>query len=161
MSHRTRRGALRWRQPRQRAPGPQELAAAADLVAACLDAGAMPATALSITGECLSSGLGSLLLDAGRAMVDGTAVEQALPESGPLAPLAAVFRRSAQTGSAITDQLGDVAEQLRADDYAARLEHARRAGVLAALPLAGCLLPAFLLLAVVPAVVGLGTGLLR
>ena len=72
-----------------------------------------------------------------------------------------MFRRSAQTGSAITDQLVGVAEQLRADDYALRLERARRAGVLAALPLAGCILPAFLLLAVVPAVVGLGTGLLR
>jgi len=35
------------------------------------------------------------------------------------------------------------------------------AGVLAALPLGLCLLPAFLLLAVVPAVIGLGGSILR
>lgn len=145
---------------KKRSPSPRLFAAATDLLSACLDAGAIPAMALVVTGECLPGELGQQVLAAGEALADGVAIEQALPETGPLAPLGAVFRRSSQTGSAITDQLVAVAEQLRADDYAARLEHARRAGVMAALPLGGCMLPAFLLLAVVPAVVGLGTGLL-
>ena len=137
------------------------LAMCADLLAACLDAGAVPANALSTTGACLPDLLGERVSEAGRALADGATVEQALPESGPLGPIGAVFRRSARTGSSMTDQLIAVAAQLRADDQFRRLERAHRVGVLSALPLGLCMLPAFLLLAVVPAVTGLGAGLLH
>ena len=53
-----------------------------------------------------------------------------------------------------------IAAQLRADAQYERLAKAHRVGVLSALPLGLCMLPAFLLLAVVPAVIGLGSGLL-
>jgi tight adherence protein B len=49
---------------------------------------------------------------------------------------------------------------LRADEQFERLAKAHRVAVLSALPLGLCMLPAFLLLAVVPAVAGLGAGLL-
>lgn len=137
------------------------LATCADLVAACLDAGALPSAALRASGACLPAPLGPLITAAGETLADGAAVEQALPETGVLAPLSAIFRRSSHTGSAMTEQLVAMAEQLRADDQFDRLERAHRVGVLSALPLGLCMLPAFLLLAVVPAVAGLGSGLLH
>ncbi len=142
-------------------PPPRMLATAADLLAACLEAGAVPATALAVTGACLPRPWGAHFADAGRALASGASAQQSLPETGALAPIAAVFRRSLTTGSAMTDQLTAVADQLRADDHFDRLSRAHRVTVLSALPLAFCMLPAFLLLAVIPAVAGLGTGLLR
>jgi hypothetical protein len=137
------------------------LATCADLLAACLEAGAVPAAALSASGRCLPKPLGPLVSAAGEAVADGASIEEALPETGVLAPIAAIFRRSSRTGSAMTEQLVAVAEQLRADDQFDRMERAQRVGVLAALPLGLCMLPAFLLLAVVPAIAGLGAGLLH
>ena len=133
---------------------------AAELVATCLDAGATPAAALEAAGTNLGGSLGSALARAGGALATGATVAEALPGDGPLAPLAAVFRRSAQTGSAMSEQLVGIAAQLRADEQYERLAKAHRVGVLSALPLGLCMLPAFLLLAVVPAVIGLGSGLL-
>jgi pilus assembly protein TadC len=142
-------------------PAPHLIAACAELLAACLEAGAPPATALAVTGHSLPDPLGGQLTAAGHALRSGTAIEKALPESGALAPLASVFRRSAQTGSSMAGQLVAVAEQLRSDEHFERLERARRVGVLSALPLGLCMLPAFLLLAVVPAIIGLGAGVLH
>jgi hypothetical protein len=142
-------------------PAPHLIAAGAELLAACLEAGALPATALAVTGRSLPEPLGSYFAAAGHALGNGTAIERALPELGVLAPLASVFRRSAQTGSSMAGQLIAVAEQLRSDEHFERLERARRVGVLSALPLGLCMLPAFLLLAVVPAVIGLGAGVLH
>jgi pilus assembly protein TadC len=147
--------------PSEPPPAPHLVASSAELLAACLDAGATPATALAVTGRSLPDPLGRQLTAAGRAVRSGTVIEQALPEAGALAPLASVFRRSAQTGSSMAGQLVAVAEQLRSDEHFERLERARRVGVLSALPLGLCMLPAFLLLAVVPAVIGLGAGVLH
>jgi hypothetical protein len=146
-------------QAKERPPPAYLLAACADLLAACLEAGAVPAAALAVTGASLPDPLGGQLAEAGRALSDGSPIEQALSEGGVLAPLAAVFRRSSHTGSAMTDQLIAVADQVRADDHFDRLERAHRVAVLSTLPLGLCMLPAFLLLAVVPAIAGLGAGL--
>lgn len=137
------------------------LASCADLLAACLEAGAIPANALSASGTGLPDPLGSLITAAGDALADGATIEQALPETGPLAPLSAIFRRSSRTGSSMSDQFLAVAEQLRADGQFDRLERAQQVGVRSALPLGLCMLPAFLLLAVVPAIAGLSTGILH
>ncbi len=117
--------------------------------------------ALIVTGRSAAEPLASLFLEAGEAMRRGEPLEDALPETGPLGALAAVFRRSAVTGSAVSEQLAAIADELRTDAHFERLERARRAEVLAALPLGVCLLPAFLLLAVVPTVIGLGGSILR
>jgi Flp pilus assembly protein TadB len=137
------------------------LATCADLLAACLEAGAIPAAALSASGAGLPDPLGSQVTAAGDALADGAAIEQALPETGGLAPLSAILRRSSRTGSSMSEQFLAVAEQLRADDQFDRLERAQRVGVRSALPLGLCMLPAFLLLAVVPAIAGLSTGILH
>ncbi len=133
---------------------------ATELVAACLDTGAAPAAALESAGAHVADPLGAALRLAGEAMASGATAQEALPDGGPLTQLAAVFRRSSQTGSAMSEQLMALATQLRADEHYERLAKAQRVGVLSALPLGLCMLPAFLLLAVVPAVIGLGVGLL-
>ncbi len=155
------RAVLRRLADRARRPVPVRVSAfATELVAACLDAGATPAAALQAAGAHVADPLGSALTGAADALSGGDTAQEALPEDGALSPLAAVFRRSSQTGSAMSDQLIGVAAQLRADEQFDRLAKAQRVGVLSALPLGLCLLPAFLLLAVVPAVLGLGAGLL-
>ena len=133
---------------------------ATELLAACLDAGATPAAALAASGGQATGPLAAHLLQAAGALGDGATAEEALPEDGPLALVSSVFRRSSQTGSAMSEQLIGIAAQLRADEQYERLAKAHRVGVLSALPLGLCMLPAFLLLAVVPAVIGLGAGLL-
>jgi Flp pilus assembly protein TadB len=157
----TRAALRRLPAPTAPPPAPHLLAAGAELLAACLEAGALPVTALAVTGRSLPEPLRSRFAAAAKALRNGVAIGQALPESGELAPLASVFRRSAQTGSSMAGQLVAVAEQLRSDEHFERLERARRVGVLSALPLGLCMLPAFLLLAVVPAVIGLGAGVLH
>jgi Flp pilus assembly protein TadB len=155
------RAGLRRLSAHARAPAPMRMSAfATELVAACLDAGATPAAALEAAGADVEAPLGPALTLAAEALSAGATTQEALPETGALAPLAAVFRRSAQTGSAISDQLLGIAAQLRADEQYEKLAKAQRVSVLSALPLGLCMLPAFLLLAVIPAVVGLGTGLL-
>lgn len=157
----SRRFVLRLPAAKAQPPSAHVLAAAVELLAACLDAGALPADALAVTGGCAPGPVGDELKAAGEAMARGASAEEALPEAGALAPLAAVLRRSARTGSTMTDQLIAIAEQLRADEQFAQLERARRVSVQSALPLGLCMLPAFVLLSVVPAVSGLGAGLLR
>jgi hypothetical protein len=132
------------------------VANAADLIAACLDAGAVPAAALQAAGAAMGGKVGERLCEAGRSLADGDPALVAFGDAGPLRPVAAIVSRSLQTGSAMTEQLTALAEQIRTDDHFDRLEKAQRVGVLSALPLGVCLLPAFLLLAVVPAVLGLG-----
>jgi pilus assembly protein TadC len=155
------RALLRRLADRAAGPEPARVSAfAVELVAACLDAGATPAAALQAAGEHVPGALGEALSSAADALSAGAPVEEALPEAGPLAPVAAVFRRSSQTGSAMSEQLIGAAAQLRADEQFERLAKAHRVAVLSALPLGLCMLPAFLVLAVVPAVMGLGAGLL-
>ncbi len=163
-------GGSRWSRLRHRLghrPAPVELTAeqaarCALLVAACLEAGATPAAALRQAAQADSgpeaTRLAPVLLGAADELEAGAMSSPAL-SSGALRPIGAVFRRSMLSGSAMSRQLVDAAEQLRSETQFVRLERARRVGVLAALPLGACLLPAFVLLAVVPAVLGLTSAL--
>ena len=146
-------GRLRARPPET---SPQQACAAALLVAACLEAGATPASALR---QAAASGEPSVraTLTAAADEVEAAGVRPPALAGDPWRPVGAVFGRSLLSGSAMSGQLIEAAEQLRDEAHFVRLERARRVGVLSALPLGGCLLPAFVLLAVVPAVVGLST----
>jgi pilus assembly protein TadC len=73
----------------------------------------------------------------------------------PVRALARAVVRSADTGSAPAAILRTVADDARAAARSAADVAARRAGVLAVLPLGLCFLPAFVLLGVVPLVVSL------
>ena len=72
-----------------------------------------------------------------------------------LAPLGRAMVRAHRSGSSVVDEVGRLADQLADRVRQQREERARTVGVRAAVPLGLCLLPAFVLVGVVPLVVGL------
>jgi pilus assembly protein TadC len=149
------RAARRRREARE-----AELALVVDLLAACLAAGAAPAAALQAVAGASTSTVGEDLSTGARALRAGATPSEAfrtLPAD--LAILARVFDRSSRTGASVAHLLATSAEQLRADERAARLDRARRLGVKAAAPLGLCFLPGFVVLGLVPVVIGLVTSL--
>jgi Flp pilus assembly protein TadB len=72
-----------------------------------------------------------------------------------LAPLGRTLARSARTGEPVAEALERLGRELAARSRADVEDAARRVGVRAAIPLGLCLLPAFLLVGVVPVVAGL------
>lgn len=74
-----------------------------------------------------------------------------------VAPLARALARSARTGASVVRSLALLADDLAEESRALQEDAARRVGVRAALPLGVCLLPAFLVLGIVPLVAGLAS----
>lgn len=151
--------------PRGRAdPDRLVLAADIDLYAACLRAGLTPAAA---TTALVEAGHDPATREAWRGvsalLAIGVPAERAwaevadLPGLGELAGLA---RMSGRSGSAMSEACGRISTGLRADAADQTTARAERAGVLIALPLTACFLPAFLVLGLAPVVISLGTQLL-
>ena len=92
--------------------------------------------------------------------MDPATVWSALQDDPSLAPLGRTLARSARTGEPVADALDRLGAELAARTRADIEDLARRVGVRAAVPLGVCLLPAFLLLGIVPVVAGLVTALL-
>lgn len=146
----------------------RDLPRAADLMATCLQAGLAPAEAVALVCEVVGGPLRDLLVPVASAIrlgVDPALAwgELADADPGPRsrtgsgeAPrrLARAFARAAATGAPLADTLSTVADDERERLRWAAEAAARRAGVRAVGPLAVCFLPAFLLLGVVPVVVG-------
>ena len=84
-----------------------------------------------------------------------------LADDAVLAPLARTFARAARSGSRVADAVDRLSTELALQARARREDRARSVGVRAALPLGLCLLPAFLLIGIVPLVAGLFASLLR
>ncbi len=128
-----------------------------DLLVACLRAGAGPVAAVRAVAAATP---GSLRLDlerVARRLGHGAAPEEAwdIGDASDLRPLARVFGRSAATGAPAADLLDSLAGDLRAERREAWLADARRLGTRSAAPLGLCFLPGFVLLGVVPIVIGL------
>jgi Flp pilus assembly protein TadB len=87
--------------------------------------------------------------------VDPIEVWRSLEADAALAPLGRSLARSVRTGEPVAEALERLGEELAARARAEVEDAARRVGVQAAVPLGVCLLPAFLLLGVVPVVAGL------
>jgi Flp pilus assembly protein TadB len=87
--------------------------------------------------------------------IDPVDVWRSLEADPALAPLGRTMARSARTGEPVADALDRLGDELAAQARAETEDAARRVGVQAAVPLGLCLLPAFLLLGIVPVVVGL------
>lgn len=137
---------------------------AADLLAACLSAGATPVDAAravaTALGDPIAEPLGRLTgaLDLG---ADPSRAWAALAVDTPLRPLARAAARSAETGAPLAALLAAVADDQR-DEARARAEAtARASGVKSVAPLAACFLPAFLLIGIVPVVASLALPLLQ
>jgi len=78
----------------------------------------------------------------------------------PLGPAARALCRAAEGGAPVATAVARLAADARAQARAQGEQRARRVGVLVVAPLGLCFLPAFVLLGVVPAVVGLAGPLL-
>jgi len=88
----------------------------------------------------------------------GTVWEQ-LAREPELATLGRTMARAQRSGAPVVATVERLADELLAAGRAELEDRARAVGVKAAVPLGVCLLPSFLLLGIVPMVVGLMTGL--
>ena len=138
---------------------------ALDLLAACLAGGAPPEAAISAVALAFPGPCGSRLHRVAAALRLGSTPAEAWAALGtdrdPAGAAARALARAADGGSPVADAVQRVASDARRRQEAAAHQRAARAGVLAVLPLGACFLPAFVLLGVVPAVVGLAGPLLR
>jgi hypothetical protein len=121
-----------------------------DLVAICLTSGLPIPVALALTAE--ATGDRSGLQRIGRAMTIGG---HRLADDDRLLPVLEVFEFSEHTGVGPAPLIESVASELRASSRRRRQEAAAALGVQLVLPLGVCILPAFLLLSVVPVVISL------
>ncbi|MFF2078063.1 type II secretion system F family protein [Kitasatospora sp. NPDC058162] len=137
----------------------RQLPLGAELLAACLGSAALPSAAVAAVGRSVGAPLGPSLVAIGTELALGAPPELCwtrLGEQHPsLASLARCLIRTSLGGAPAADPLIALAQEQRT--AAARAAHARvrRAAVLATAPLGLCFLPAFVLIGVVPVVIGL------
>jgi pilus assembly protein TadC len=144
-------------------PDPAELPLCADLMAACLAAGATPGEAAGAVGRCLDGPLGAALLRAEAELRLGGEPSECWARFGRLPavrPMGRCLARASTTGSAPVAEMARLAADYRAAHARSALAAARRAAVLATAPLGVCFLPAFLLVGVAPVVMGLAGAVL-
>ncbi|WP_398997921.1 type II secretion system F family protein [Streptomyces sp. CBMA152] len=141
-----------------------ELPLAADLLAACLSAGAGPREAAGAVGESLDGPVGRRLAQIAAELRLGGDPAEAWGRLGEIpgaAGLARCLERAGSSGAPAAGPVGRVAERCRAERARTTAARARRAGVLITGPLGLCFLPAFLAAGVAPVVIGLASGLLK
>ncbi|MEU4212158.1 type II secretion system F family protein [Streptomyces sp. NPDC026206] len=164
-------GVWRWRRKAERAGGEvsaeqvgRQLPLSADLLVACLAAGAGPREAAEAVGGSLGGPVGERLAQAAAEVRLGGDPVTAWGRLGDLPGAAGTARcleRAQATGVPAVEPMTRLAAQLRAVQSRAAGTRARRAGVLATAPLGLCFLPAFLTVGVVPVVIGLADGLMQ
>lgn len=155
--------------PRGAAPPVSTHRAAADitLFAACCEAGlplATAAAAVADTYEEADGESGSAWHTVAALTALGVHPERAWSELHPLpggAELAGLVALSNASGSAIVAGCSRIVERLQAEAADEAKARAERAGVLIALPLTACFLPAFFVLGLAPAVISLGSAMLH
>lgn len=165
-------GAVLWRwRERQAAAGrvetvdtagaARQLPLAADLLAACIAAGAGPVVAAQAVGEALGGPVGEALArGAAEVRLGGEPVDAwrrlaALPGAGSLARL---LERADESGLPAAGPVTRLASDARAEWARASTARARRAAVLISAPVGLCFLPAFIAIGVLPVVIGLAGG---
>jgi Flp pilus assembly protein TadB len=128
------------------------------LFAAALRGGAPPSSALAVVCAALP-GPAADRLEGVRARlylgVDPVEVWDVLADDPVLAPLARTMARAARSGARVADAVDRLSVDLARQARARSEDRARTVGVRAAVPLGLCLLPAFLLIGIVPVVAGL------
>ncbi|MGW6687455.1 type II secretion system F family protein [Streptomyces sp. NPDC054961] len=141
----------------------RQLPFAADLLAACLAAGAGPVDAAEVVGEALGGPVGERLATAGAELRLGGEPGDAwgsLARIPGARALAECLERSARTGAPASEPVSRLAAALRADRAREAGARAQRAAVLVTAPVGLCFLPAFLAMGVAPVVIGMASGLL-
>lgn len=135
----------------------RDLPTAVHLLGACLAAGAAVSSALETVAEALPGAVADELLVARRRLtlgVDPVEVWRSLGAHPQLRPLGRSLARAHQSGASVSAAVDSLAGELAAQSRARRDALARSVEVRAAAPLGACFLPAFVLLGVVPMVVG-------
>lgn len=128
------------------------------LLAATLRAGAEPVAGLARVCAALPGPTADRLAPVVERARWGASVAEVwdtLARDEALAPLARAMVRSQASGASVVQAVERLADQLERESLARAEDAARRVGVAAAVPLGVCLLPAFLLLGVVPTVASL------
>jgi Flp pilus assembly protein TadB len=140
----------------------RDLPRAADLLATCLATGLAPPAALRVAADAVGGPVADRLRAAAAGWQVGIFPSAPAVAGGPdpVDRLLRALRRAAQTGSPLADTVLELAAEERDRARWHALERARRAGVQSVGPLAACFLPAFVLLGVLPVVVGVATQVL-
>lgn len=146
---------------RERSEHLAEVAALADLLAACLSVGCGPVDAVEISAQARPGPVAQRLGEAAariRGGADPAVVWRGLGDG--LAGLGRALARTAESGTAAVVAVRAEAQRHRLARRLAAEAALARLGVLAAVPLGLCFLPAFVCLGVIPMVLDLGSGVL-
>lgn len=129
-----------------------------DLLSACLRAGQAPGSALAAVSASLEPGPlraeTSTVVARLRLGGDPLTTWRALGSHPQLGPLGRTVARALDGGASVADAMSDLAQELRRTRRADVQARARSVGARAAAPLGLCLLPAFVLVGIVPVVAG-------
>lgn len=143
----------------------RELPHVVDLLGTSLRAGLAPGAAVGVVVEAVGPGpvAEDLAAVATRTRWGGDPVVawRDLGSHPQLGRLGRTMARALDSGASVADALAGLAEDLRRDRHSRVEALARSVGVRSAAPLGVCMLPAFVLVGVVPLVVGSLGGLLR
>jgi pilus assembly protein TadC len=141
----------------------RQLPLAADLLAACVAAGASPVAAARAVGDALGGPVGDALGRGAAEVRLGGEPEGAwrgLAAVAGAVPLARLLERAEVSGLAAAGPAARLAAQARADWARTTTARARRAAVMVTAPVGLCFLPAFIAVGVLPVVIGLAGGVL-
>ncbi|MET8164208.1 type II secretion system F family protein [Streptomyces sp. NPDC005329] len=165
-------GLGRWRRRQQTADvvseadarlAARQLPLAADLLAACIAAGAGPVIAAQAVGEALGGPVGEgLARGAAEVRLGGEPATawRRLASTPGAAALARLLERADVSGLPAAGPVARLAADTRADWTRAATARARRAAVMVTVPVGLCFLPAFIAVGVLPIVIGLAGGVL-
>jgi Flp pilus assembly protein TadB len=134
-----------------------DLPTGVDLLASCLDAGSAPESALVTVSRALGGPVGEEFLTIHHRLevgVDPRQVWRSVAAHDEIGPLGRAVGRAHETGAPIGRAVHQLADELRERARADVEARARSIEVRAAAPLGLCLLPAFVVLGVVPLVAG-------
>ncbi|MDQ1047427.1 type II secretion system F family protein [Streptomyces sp. V4I2] len=141
----------------------RQLPLAADLLAACIAAGAGPVIAAQALGEALGGPVGEgLARGAAEVRLGGEPGEawRRLASTPGAGTLARLLERAGVSGLPASAPVARLAADARADWTREATARARRAAVMVSAPVGLCFLPAFIAVGVLPVVIGLAGGAL-
>ncbi|QKV94073.1 type II secretion system F family protein [Streptomyces sp. NA02950] len=168
-------GVRRWQRRRQALGGPsgrdrrieaaaaRQIPLAADLLTACLAAGAGPRRAAEAVGASLGGPVGERLARTAAELRLGGEPADVWGRMGALSGargLARALERAGTTGAPAVEPVSRVAAECRAQQTREAVKRADRTAVRATAPLTVCFLPAYLLVGLAPVMVGLAGGLM-
>jgi Flp pilus assembly protein TadB len=147
---------------RRRRAAERDLPGLVQLLAAALETGCDVAEALRLVCDACPGPASDALATVPPRLTLGLPPAQAwqpVLDDPRLAPLGRALVRAGRSGASVTHEVARLADELAHASRATVEERARSVGVKAAVPLGLCLLPAFVLVGVVPLVVSLLTSL--